>query len=269
MKKGLVMFAMVKGVIDCFPADPECGEGETIMLPGNVPLEMVRIPAGTFMMGAAANEQDSDACWEKPQHQVMLTQAFWLGKYELTKRQWTAVMGTTPWSGQSHVLNDLDSPAVYISWDDCQAFVRAVNALGKGTFRFPMEAEWEYACRAGTTTRFYWGDDPSYRQIGNYAWYDVNSSSAYKAYAHIVGKKLPNAWGLYDMSGNVWEWCQDWWSCYSADTATDPQGPSTGSIPVFRGGSFSDYGFKCRSAHRYAPAPNYRSYCSGFRLLRF
>ena len=238
---------------------------ETIMLPGNVPLVLVRIQAGTFMMGATANEQDS---WDsEPQHQVTLTQAFWLGKYELTKRQWTAVMGTTPWSGLSSVLDDPDSPAVDISWNDCQAFITAVNALGKGTFGFPTEAQWEYACRAGTTTRFYWGDDPSYTEIGNYAWYDGNALSVGEQYAHIVGKKQPNAWGLYDMSGNVWEWCQDWWSYYSADVVLDPQGPSTGSFRVTRGGGWAYHGFYyCRSGRRQYMSPDGRDSDVGFRL---
>ena len=242
------------------------GEGETIMLPGNVPLEMVRIPAGTFMMGGYPGEQDSNSS-EGPQHQVTLTQAFWLGKYVVTKRQWTAVMGATPWSGKQCVLNDLDSPAVDISWNDCQAFVTTVNALGKGTFRFPTEAEWEYACRAGTTTQFYWGNDPTtYSQIGNYAWYKGNSLNAGQQYAHIVGKKLPNAWGLYDMSGNVLEWCQDYWH---GDYTGAPTNGSAWEIPtssarVIRGGGWSIDA--ARSAFRIRIDPSYGLNIIGFRL---
>jgi len=131
-------------------------ETETIMLPGNVPLEMVRIEPGTFLMGRYSGEQDSTSR-EDPRHQVTLTQGFWMGKYELTKAQWEAVMGTAPWSGQPYVLDDPNSPAVYVSWNNSQAFIAELNSLTGKSFRLPTEAEWEYTCRAGTTTRFYWG----------------------------------------------------------------------------------------------------------------
>jgi len=236
-----------------------------IILPGGVTMEMVRIPAGSFMMGRYAGEQDSYS-YENPQHQVTISQDFYLGKYEVTKAQWQAVMGTTPWSGQSSVLNDPNSPAVYISWDDCQAFVNALNQLGQGTFRLPSEAEWEYACRAGTTTRFYWGDDPSYTQIRNYAWYWGNCSS--EQYAHVVGLKLPNDWGLYDMSGNVWEWCQDYWhGNYTGAPANGSAWESpTSSYRVVRGGSWYYYGRYCRSANRSWYDPDLRHI--GLRLAR-
>jgi len=154
--------------------EPDHSGDLVVMLPGDVPLALMHIPAGTFMMGRYAGEQDNYS-YEDPQHSVTLSQDFYLGKYELTKRQWQAVMGTTPWSGQDYVLDDLDSPAVYVSWNDAQAFITALNThitntgQGAATFRLPTEAEWEYACRAGTTTRFYWGDDPSYTQISDYA----------------------------------------------------------------------------------------------------
>lgn len=240
---------------------------ETVMLPGNVPLEMAWCPAGTFMMGAPANELDAwDA--DRPQHQVTLTHGFWMGKYELTKRQWVAVMSTTPWSGGSYVLADPDSPAVYVSWNDAQAFITALNTYTGKTFRLPSEAEWEYACRAGTTTRFYWGDDLSCTQTGSYAWYWSNCSS--EMYAHVVGQKLPNAFGLYDMSGNVLEWVQDWWAYYANSNAvTDPTGPATGEGRVERGGSWDhDGGYYCRSALRYYNNPSNAFDFIGFRLSR-
>jgi formylglycine-generating enzyme required for sulfatase activity len=240
----------------------EPGETETIMLPGDVPLTMVWIPAGTFMMGRYPGEQDSYSD-EDPQHQVTLTHGFWLGKYELTKRQWTAVMGTTPWSGQDYVLDDPDSPAVYMSWDDAQVFMTALNTYTGQTFRLPSEAEWEYACRAGTTTRFYWGDDASYADIGNYAWYEGNAWNAGEQYAHVVGLKLPNAWGLYDMSGNVWEWCQDWYGGYPSGAVIDPQGASTSTYRVLRGGGWTGNGRYCRSALRYWSYPGARGSSMG------
>ena len=133
--------------------------GIIIDLPGDVTMEMVLIPAGSFMMGRYLDEQDSYDS-EAPQHQVNIGYSFYMGKYEVTKAQWEAIMGTSPWSEQSYVLDNPNSPAVYVSWNDINGsggFIEKLNALGQGTFRLPSEAEWEYACRAGTTTRFYWG----------------------------------------------------------------------------------------------------------------
>ena len=244
------------------------GDEETIMLPGNVPLEMVWIPAGTFQMGRYSGEQDSYSD-EDPRHQVTLSQGFWMAKYELTKRQWTAVMGTTPWSGQSYVLDDPDSPAVCVSWNDAQAFIATLNDYTGKTFRLPTEAEWEYACRAGTTTRFYWGDDPSYTVGDDYCWWTYNAWEVNERYAHAVGQKLPNAFGLYDMSGNVWEWCQDYWySAYPSGSVTDPTGPASGSYRVLRGGGWRYYGYDCRSAHRDYHNPSITNHSFGFRLSR-
>ncbi len=235
---------------------------------------MVRIPAGTYLRGRYSGEQDSDSN-EDPQHQVTLTRDFYLGKYEVTKGQWQAVMGTTPWSGQSYVLNEPDSPAVYVSWDDAQDFITALNAhitdtgQGAATVRLPSEAEWEYAARAGTTTRFYWGDDPSYTQIGDYAWYSGNASDVGNQYAHVVGLKMPNPWGLYDMSGNVSEWCQDWSGSYPSGPVTDPTGPTSGADRVLRGGSWVNYDGHCRSAYRYRLPPGLRNGLRGFRVSAF
>lgn len=248
-------------------SESSSGQTETIMLPGDVPLEMVWIEPGTFMMGRYQDEQDSDSV-EDPQHQVTLTQGFWMGKYELTKAQWTAVMGTTPWSGLSYVLNDPDSPAVYISWNDAQAFIAALNSLTGATFRLPSEAEWEYACRAGTTTRFYWGDDPGYTVGNDYEWWKYNAWDYNKRYAHVVGEKLPNAWGLYDMSGNVREWCQDRYALYESGSVTDPTGPTLGSDRVVRGGAWGYFGNSCRSAVRGNNLPSHSQNNVGFRLAR-
>lgn len=228
------------------------------------PLILVRIPAGSFLMGRYWGES---AYWDEgPQRQVTISRAFYLGKYEVTKAQWTAVMGTASWLGQSDVLNHPNSPAVYISWEDCQNFVTELNKLGQGTVRLPSEAEWEYACRAGTTTRFYWGDDPDYMQIGEYAWYFDNCST--ERYAHLVGLKLPNAWGLYDMSGNAWEWCQDWYGTYPSGAVTDPVGPASGYFRMLRGGVWCYNGSSCRSASRGSYIPYYRNVRYGVRLVR-
>ncbi len=244
---------------------------ETVLLPGNVPLVMKWIPGGTFLMGRYAGELDSYN-YEDPQHSVTLG-GFWMGKYELTKRQWVAVMGTTPWSGQSYVLADLDSPAVFVSWADAQSFLTAVNSYTSKTFRLPSEAEWEYACRAGNhvpPTRFYWGGDPSYTAIGNYAWYYDNAYNVTgQQYAHVVGGKAPNVFGLYDMSGNVWEWCEDDWHGSYTGSPTDGQAwvdSPRGSYRVLRGGGWYNNDNYCRSAVRSSNSSDLTNLDIGFRV---
>jgi formylglycine-generating enzyme required for sulfatase activity len=155
-----------------------------------------------------------------------------------------------------------------VSWNDAQAFIAALNTLTAMTFRLPSEAEWEYACRAGTATRFYWGDDLTYTAIGGYAWYWGNCSS--EMYAHIVGQKLQNTWDLFDVNGNVWEWCQDW---YHADYTGAPTDGSawespTGTERVARGGGWGDNGNNCRSAMRGSEPPTSSYHSVGFRVAR-
>jgi formylglycine-generating enzyme required for sulfatase activity len=240
--------------------------GQTIIIPldlpeGAKPLEMVLISGGTFVMGSP-NEEKDRGLDEGPQHLVTISQPFYMGKYEITQAQWKAVMGSNPsfWKGDN-------LPVEMVSWDDIQTFVQKINQLGEGTFRLPTEAEWEYACRAGTTSRYYWGDDLNYSQIIEYAWHRENSSSK----THEVGLMPPNTWELYDMSGNVWEWCQDWYgsSYYSQSVITDPTGPDSGINRVIRGGSWGSYAQYCRSALRYGwSLPSRRDNDGGFRLQR-
>ncbi len=208
---------------------------ESILLPGNVPLEMLWIPPGSFMMGSPDDEQDSFAN-EGPQHEVTFAEGFWMGKYPITQAQWQAVMGDNP----SRFIG-ANRPVERVTWDDIRmegGFLDELNAILPGyNFRLPSEAEWEYAYRAGTTTRFYWGDDPDYTNIDNYAWYYDNAGLE----SHDVGLKLPNPWGLYDMAGNVWEWCEDDWHINYID-APDDGSPWTneprGSGRLLRGGSW-------------------------------
>ena len=215
-----------------------------------MPLEMIMIPAGTFTMGSDPFEEDRRDD-EGPQHQVTIRNSFYLGKYEITQGQWTALMGSNPMNES----NKMDNAVAGLSWDDCQAFIQPMNALGQGTFRLPTEAEWEYACRAGTTTRFYWGDDPLYSLLSQYG----GGLSA-----GLVGQKAPNAWGLFDMSGNAAEWCQDLSGPYSAEHQVDPQGPLSGSAHIFRGGAWPGYGDYYRSARRGGAGDNK----IGLRLFR-
>ncbi len=192
-----------------------------------------------------------------------------MGKYEVTQGQWKAVMGTEPWKGKQYVQEGDDYPAVYVSWDDAQVFIDSLNARdGVSRYRLPTEAEWEYAARAGATTAYSFGDDVG--ELGEYAWYEANAWNAGEQYAHQIGQKKPNAFGLYDMHGNVWEWVEDWYDSgyYQDIPATDPKGPQTGSGRVIRGGSWNFSARFARSAHRDYGPPESRDYDLGFRLVR-
>lgn len=268
------------------PAEGEVeGEGETdhtgdvvVLLPGDVPLAMMRIPSGSFMMGHYPAEENSYG-QEEPQHEVTLAQDFLMGKYEVTKAQWMAVMEEVPpWSGQSYVLDNPESPAVYVSWNEAQSFITALNehvtntGQGTPTFRMPSEAEWEYACRAGTETRYYWGDDLETTLINEYAWWDGNADGVGEDYAHVVGLKLPNAFGLYDMSGNALEWCED--DEHNNYTGAPTDGSAWVDSPralyrILRGGYWAYLAINCRSAYRSTVArpTNSKNY-TGFRLAR-
>ena len=242
------------------------GQSLTANLLDGATMDFVYIPSGTFMMGSPSNEvgRYND---EGPQHSVTITKGFYLGKYEVTQGQWEAVMGTRPWQGRQYVQSNANHPAVYVSWNDAQAFVQKLNeAAGRTWYRLPTEAEWEYACRAGTTTRWSFGDDES--KLGDYAWYMANAWDVGLQYAQPVGTKLPNPWGLYDMHGNVWEWIQDRYGSYTSGSKVDPTGAPTDSGRVARGGSFSNPAWLVRSANRDRYAPSSGSLGFGFRLLR-
>ena len=233
-------------------------------------MTFVLIPAGTFTMGSPPDEPGRWGA-ERPQHQVTLTQPFYMQQTEVTQSQWEAVMGSNP----SDFSGCPSCPVEKVSWDDVQTYISYMNARGEGTYGLPTEAQWEYAARAGSTTAFYNGGITFYSDMydcnydGNLAaigWYCDNSNSQ----THPVAQKTPNAWGLYDMSGNVFEWCQDWFSSsyYDSNPSTDPVGPSSGSYRVLRGGGWSYSAKNCRSAFRNRSSPDYRSYHIGFRLKR-
>ncbi|GHT82690.1 hypothetical protein AGMMS49543_08050 [Betaproteobacteria bacterium] len=222
--------------------------------------EFILIPAGSFTMGTDENDEDAGED-ETPQHRVSISQAFYLGKYEVTQGEWVAVMGSNPskFKGRSN-------PVEQVSWNDVQTFIQRLNAKeGTNKYRLPTEAEWEYAARAGTKSTYSFGDDAG--QLGAYAWYDGNSGDQ----THPVGQKKPNPWGLYDMHGNVWEWVNDWYdkSYYSRSPSTDPAGSSSGRYRVLRGGSWSLSAGFLRSAGRGSISPDSRYDLDGFRLARF
>ena len=253
-------------------ADDGKGEGVigqtiTVTLPGGATLEMIWIQPGTFQMGSP-NSEPGRFSDEGPQHEVTITRGFYLGTYEITQGQWERVMGTRPWSGRSYVLEYPDHPAVYVSWEDAQGFISELNtAEGAAVYRLPTEAEWEYACRAGTTTLWSFGDDEG--RLTDYAWYRDNAWNVGEQYAHKVGTKLSNSWGLYDMHGNVWEWVRDWYGGgYPGGVQVDPVGPVSGSYRVLRGGTFVSDARNVRSAERRYYSPSSRYDTLGLRLLR-
>ena len=258
------VLALKKTIEACFLAP---AKELTLALGGGVNMELVLIPAGKFLMGSPRTEkgQDSD---ESPQREVTISKPFYVGVTEVTQSQWKALMGTEPWSGQTDEKSVADRAASRITWNDAAAFCRALSEKSGRSVRLPTEAEWEYACRAGSKTRFYYGDDASYAKLGNYAWHTSNVGGTGEAYAHAVARKNPNAWGLYDMHGNVWEWCRDWYAgSYAKAESTDPKGPSSGLDRVHRGGSWITEPMVCRSASRSKRSPGSRSNSVGLRVV--
>jgi formylglycine-generating enzyme required for sulfatase activity len=223
------------------------------------------IPAGTFMMGSPESEADRQDI--ETQHPVTISKAFYMHTTEVTQGQWKEVMGTEPWKGKLFVKEGSNYPATYVSWHDAVAYCKKLSEKEGKTYRLPTEAEWEYACRAGTTTTWSFGGDE--KELGDYAWYRDNAYDIDEKYAHQVELKKPNAFGLYDMHGNVYEWCHDYFEedYYKQSPAKDPTGPTSGSFRVFRGGSWVNY-TRSRSAHRGGYGAVNRYYYGGFRLVR-
>ncbi len=219
------------------------------------------IPAGTFVMGSPANEAFRDSA-EGPQCTVTFTKSFYGGKFEVTQGQWQKVMGSNP---SRFTSVGQDAPVERVSWDDCQAFLKALckkEGVPEGTYRLLTEAEWEYACRAGTSSAYYCGAD--YLTLDQYAWHEGNSGDS----THPVGRRLPNAFGLYDTHGNVLEWCQDWRGDYPRIPVTDPTGPSAGTSRIIRGGDFAEHAVFSRSACRDSDSPSKYYVNVGFRVAR-
>jgi formylglycine-generating enzyme required for sulfatase activity len=214
-------------------------------------------------MGSPASEANRDD--DEVQHEVTISKPFYMGVTQVTQAQWEAVMGTEPWKGEQYAKADPDHAVNYVSWNDCQEFIRKLNAKVRGRgFRLPTEAEWEYACRAGSRTQFHFGDDES--KLGQYAWYHGNAYDKGEEYPHAVAQKQANAWGLYDMHGNVWEWCEDWYGEYPRGRVTDPTGPANGKYRVVRGGGWFVFPSFCRAAFRYWFSPDYRFFYFGLRV---
>ncbi len=227
-------------------------------------MTFVYITPDIFMTGSPENEPGRDS--DETLHEVTLTQPYYMQTTEVTQGQWETVMGSNPSRFNSC---GYDCPVEYVSWNDAQDFINALNEMGEGSYSLPTEAQWESAVRAGSTTAFANGEitetgsdyDPNLDAVG---WYWYNSD----AETHPVAQKDANAWGMYDMHGNVSEWCQDWFGNYGADSVTDPDGPSSGSYRVLRGGSWSQFARNCRSAYRNSGKPGAFADSIGFRLVR-
>ncbi len=229
-------------------------ENISIPVKDGISIDMVRVEAGTFTMGATPEMKDP-FLWEKPAHQVTLTNDYYIGKYEVTQALWKAVMGKNP----SNFKGD-NLPVEQVSWDDCQEFINKLNKITGKKFRLPTEAEWEYAARGGKKSRGYQYSGSN--NLSDVAWYKDNSDSR----IHTVGSKQANELGIYDMSGNVWEWCQDRWGYYSSSSQTNPIGANSGSDRVRRGGYWGEYD-DCRLSCRFSTAPSSRFMNLGLRLI--
>ena len=227
------------------------GKEEITDLGKDVKLEMILIPAGKFVMGSPESEKGRSK--DETQHEVSLTKPFYMGKYEVTQEQWEAVMVNNRSFYRGPKL-----PVTSVSWENCQEFIKKLNAKTSGGYRLPTEAEWEYSCRAGTTTAYSYGDSIT-----------KNDSNVEGLSTKVVGSYKPNAFGLYDMHGNVWEWCEDWKVDYPKEAVIDPKGPEAGKNRVLRGGSFTGVGMHSRSANWFDNLPStWNIDYLGFRLAK-
>lgn len=236
------------------------------------PSNMVFIPPGVFRMGSPTNEAGR-SLKEGPQTEVTISHGFWMGKYLVTQGEYQGLVGTNPsfFSAANGYSTDLSRPVDSVSWFDatsyCDQLTRQERMAGRipgnCEYRLPTEAEWEFACRALTSTRFSYGDDPGYTNLSSYGWYYADSGDM----THAVGQKLPNPWGLCDVHGNLEEWCLDWYGAYQGGIAIDPQGPPTGALRVLRGGYWENPPSECRSAFRNEHEPGARHSHIGFRLV--
>jgi len=240
----------IVGVIDTGLSQPN-----QLDLGGGVTMKLVLIPAGRFMMGSPDSEKGR-VPHEGPQHEVTISRPFYMAATEVTQAQYQAIMGTNPSFFQGEL-----NPVEHVSWTDATEFCKKLSVRTRRTVRLPTEAEWEYACRAGSSTRFCFGDADEV--LGDYAWTEANSGGT----THPVGRKEPNAWGLYDMHGNVCEWCADWYGAYPDGPATDPQGPASGTYRVLRGGCVLTAPSVDRCGLRVLDPPSKRTAIYGFRVV--
>ena len=230
-----------------------------------VTFKMVAIEGGTFTMGTTA-EHAFDG-WELPAHEVTLS-SYCIGQTEVTQALWLAVMGSNPsyFSSRNNYDTNLQRPVEFVSWNDCQTFITKLNQLTGKTFRLPTEAEWEFAARGGNRSKGYKYSGSNNPDDVAWYWFNIPSHNEEYGTTQTVATKAPNELGLYDMSGNVFEWCQDRYGSYSSDAQTNPVGPSTGYGRVFRGGSWLNHAYNCRVSLRVGYDPTSTVDCIGLRL---
>ena len=262
----LFFTAFILHVVPC-----KAGQDPEKTFTNSLGMEFVLIPAGTFLMGAPIDESG----WKKDelQHKVILGKSFYMQTTEVTVKQWRAVMGKRFFGRKK---GEDEMPVVKVSWQDTDSFIKKLNELNVGTYRLPTEAEWEYACRAGSETAYSWGDNINCSNAN----FSNNTLKSDKCVSFNKGRGLepdqpapvksykPNAFGLYDMSGSVWEWCQDWYAPYDEKKVTDPTGPESGSAKIRRGGSWYGVGQSCRSGNRNFSHFANRYQTTGFRLVK-
>jgi uncharacterized protein (TIGR02996 family) len=250
---------LAAGVRPCVPS-------RRVELGGGVDLLLAWLPPGTFLMGSPAKEVQRNA--DETRHRVTLTKGFYLGVHPVTQAQWRAVLGKSP----SHFKGD-DRPVERVTWNDCQMFCRWLSARDGKPYRLPTEAEWEYACRAGTTTPFHFGPTISTEQVNynGHRAYGKGTKGSFRQETTPVGSFPPNAWGLYDLHGNVSEWCQDWYGANPKSRIQDPQGPVRGEGRVLRGGDWYHDPHRCRAAARHwnGPAGRHRYHFMGCRVVGY
>lgn len=235
------------------PTNPQA---ESTSLTNIIGIKLVRLEAGEFLMGCPPGESgvyDAETC-----HKVKLTKPYWIATTTVTQKHWQAVMGSNASSFRS-----ADRPVEQVSWGDAVEFCRKLSLKEGRLYRLPTEAEWEYACRAGTTTSYSFGDNSE--RLGEYAWFTYNTDFSG---TRPVALKKPNAWGLYDMHRNVYEWCADWDADYPSDEVTNPTGPAEGKSRIIRGGNWSDFAPGCTWAHRNGDRPDRRGDFIGFRVCK-
>ena len=265
-KKFVFMLFVVLGTMVCFASYSMADEvGQKTCTSPSLEAKFNLIPAGTFTMGSPSNEPARGK--DEIQHEVIISKPFYMQTTEVTQGQWKKIMGNNP----SYIKNCDECPVEKVSWSEVQNFIRKLNRQeGTDKYRLPTEAEWEYAARAGTTTPFYTGNCLNTDQANFNGNYPLNGcpKGEYRKKSLPFGKFAPNAWGLYNMADNVWEWVEDWYGPYKSGSVTDPEGAATGSERVVRGGSWYDGAGFCRSAARSYYGPDVRDAILGFRLVR-
>ncbi len=270
-KTGLVVMGVVAAAALLTLVTPNKAPARSVKFVNSLDMEFVLVPAGSFMMGSPKSEAHRDN--DELLHEVTITKPYYIQTTEVTLGQWREIMGTKFFGKRK---GDPGDPVVSVSWFDCMEFIEKLNKREEGTYRLPTEAEWEYACRAGTDTAYFWGDEPGCSRF----MYGNNPLKSEICIEHVKSMGLepgkpapvksyePNPWGLYDTHGNVWEWCSDWYAAYPEESVTDPQGPDKGNRRVRRSGSWYKYPWYCRSANRNMGHPAIKHDTLGFRLVR-